>query len=59
MAWELNSSEGVLKKRIKLRESNERLNLAISFYIQQLSKKAYFTIYLSPHDAAEDNKICY
>ncbi len=35
----LNSSEGVLKKLIKLRESNERLNFSYQFfYIQQLRK---------------------
>ncbi len=39
----LNSSEGVLKKRIKLRESNERLNFSYQFfYIQQLRKGTFY-----------------
>ncbi len=36
----------VLKKRIKLIISNDRLTLAISFLIQQLWKKAYLTFFL-------------
>ncbi len=40
----LNSSEGGAEKLIQLRESYERLTLAISFfYKQQLLKKAYLT----------------
>ncbi len=42
----LNSSEGVLKKRIQLRESNERLTLAISFFIYSSFEKDIFYFFV-------------
>ncbi len=38
----LNSSERVLKKRIKLRESNERLNFSYQFFIYSSFEKVIF-----------------
>ncbi len=42
----LNSSKGVLKKRIQLRESNERLTLAISFFIYSSFEKDIFYFFV-------------
>ncbi len=38
----LNSSEGVLKKLIKLRESNERLNFSYQFFTYSSFEKGIF-----------------